>query len=137
MTGKTLKELNVQVGDVVQYIPLGGISTITEICDGRYYNDGHHRDYPLVASADFTLISRAKKYTAWQFTAAPENAETHTMPDGSIAWRVEIKPIFRTVELTRQSLGQWFYCCETGSHKLTYTTIDGEIDCTSVKMVKL
>jgi hypothetical protein len=128
MTGKTLKELNVQVGDVVKSVYTGYLYPVRAM--NIISNADHH-------VAKWEIVSRAKKYTAWQFTDAPENAETHTMPDGLIEWRVEVNPVVRTVELTRQPLGQWFYSCETGSHKLTYTTIDGEIDCASVKMVIL
>ena len=77
MTGKTLKELNVQVGDVVKSTETRFEYVIT--------------DSVIRCSIDrpiWQIVSRAKNYTEWQFTPAPENAETHTMPDGSIAWRV-------------------------------------------------
>jgi hypothetical protein len=125
MTGKTLKELNVQVGDVVQYIPLGGITTIRKIHGIKYYGTGDNPDIPYTDDPDFTLVSRAKKYTAWQFTAAPENAETHTMPDGAIAWRVEVKPVKTHHPMRIEHNGYVGYT--------TITAIDGRPQDVSIK----
>ena len=116
MTGKTLKELNVQVGDVVQ-------STLTR----RKYVI---TDLDIRCSIDmpiWQIISSARKYTAWQFTPAPENAETHTMPDGAVAWRVEVKPVVKEV---MQKIG-----LHTGHTVVVkFNKIDGVPDCASVKM---
>jgi hypothetical protein len=131
MTGKTLKELNVQVGDVVKSTHTG-YSYEVQMVDMTNNSEWH--------VAKWEIVSRAKKYTAWQFTAASENAETHTMPDGSIAWRVEVKPVVNIVtKYMRADNGGWTAVpkCTRVTHKLTYATIDGEIDCESVKMVKL
>ncbi len=59
MTGKTLKELNVQPGDVVEYLPGKGVTTVTEIRDGLYYGTGSNGDNPYTDRAAFRLISRA------------------------------------------------------------------------------
>jgi len=63
--------------------------------------------------------------------------ETHTMPDGSVAWRVEVKPVVRQNVRFNNIVDNWITHSSNSTHKLTYDTIDGEIDCASVKMVKL
>ena len=55
--GKTLRELNVQPGDVVQYIPMGGHSVIREWRDGRCYSEGN--GFPFDDAADFRVVVSA------------------------------------------------------------------------------
>ena len=135
MTGKTLKELNVKVGDVVStergtFRYTVALNEKVNMCD----------EFDMVELDELSgwhLISRAKKNTAWQFTPARENAETHTMPDGSIAWRVVVEPVVETVHKYRHAdNGGWtdIQYCKDPSHRLTYNTIDGAPDCASVKM---
>ena len=127
MTGKTLKELNAQAGDVVKYVPLGGVTKITHVKNGKYYGTGYSSDRPYCSDPDFVIISRAKKYTTWRFTPAPENAETHTMPDGAVTWRAEVKPVVE--EVTEMLLWGNIDC-----YVFSFNTIDGVPDCASVKM---
>ena len=150
MTGKTLKELNAQVGDVVRYHgrcgcgdyyvmngPSPNGSKGQWLC--RYKNVDWWNGWNS-ATDNLTIVSRAKKYTAWQFTPAPENAETHTMPDGAVAWRVVVKPVVEMVTKYRHAdNGGWtdIQYCKDPSHRLTYNTIDGIPDCASVKMESL
>lgn len=54
----TLKELNVQPGDVVEYIPSRGKSKVGRIENGLYYPEGS--DDPYLRDPDFRIISRAK-----------------------------------------------------------------------------
>jgi len=153
MTGKTLKELNAQVGDVVRYhghigcgdyyvmgapSPTGADSQwLCRFKNGDWWNGWNS------ATDNLTIVSRAKKYTAWQFSDAPENAKTHTMPDGSIAWRMEVKPVvtpYRQGYKISEKHGRFTPVSEL-SHGATYVVelnlIDGIPDCASVKMVKL
>jgi len=141
MTGKTLKELNVQVGDVVEYILMGGKSTVTEVRNGKYYGTGESPDCPYCEDADFRIISRATKYTDWKFGTAPDGADTHVMPDGSVAWRVKVEPVVDMVSAYYRMdwtgvmvIDQHDNCGENGIHRITFTTIDGVPDCASVKM---
>lgn len=53
----TLKELNVQPGDVVEYVPLGGRSVVGRFENGRWYEKG--KDEPYVCDPSFRIISRA------------------------------------------------------------------------------
>lgn len=55
----TLKELNVQPGDVVEYVETGHKSTVTRIENGRYYGDGPLSGCPYVEDGDFRIVSRA------------------------------------------------------------------------------
>ena len=140
MTGKTLKELNVQVGDVVRPVGMmhtgiiieNGIEWIVKLFhDGIYYGvQSHykstHSGIPL-SNSHLWVISRAKKYTAWQFTPAPKNAETHTMPDGAVAWRFVVEPVVK--EVTKMLLWGNSDC-----YVFSFNTIDGVPDCASVKM---
>ena len=56
----TLKELNVQPGDVVEYVETGHTSTVTRIENDRYYGDGPLSGCPYVEDGDFRIVSRAK-----------------------------------------------------------------------------
>ena len=123
MTGKTLKDLNVKVGDVVEYIPFGGQTTVSRYENGKYYGSGMSPNSPYSQGDGFRIISRAIKYTDWKFGIAHDGSDTHTMPDGTIAWRVKIEPEVGSMTV-------YF----SDRFKFTYTTIDGIIDCASVKM---
>ncbi len=94
MTGKTLKELNVKPGDVVRYIPLGGISTITHIKEGKYYGDGSHRNNPYSDDLDYEVVSRATptradliaQRDAKAAEVAALDAEINAMPETVRVW---------------------------------------------------
>ena len=138
MTGNTLKELNVQVGDVVQCVTASGhwlkCGEEYTVKDDNTVGGTH---ILALNQSTFRIISRAKKYTSWKFTPAPENAETHTMLDGSIAWRVVVEPVIEIVTKYRHAdNGGWtdIQYCKNPSHRLTYNTIDGVPDCAWVKM---
>lgn len=112
MTGKTLKELNVQVGDVVAR-------------DGYSDNVGYAitlHEIETDKRSGFRIVRRTK-YTDWKFGTAPDGADTHVMPDGAVAWRVKVEPEIGSMTV-------YF----SDRFKFTYTTIDGVPDCASVKM---
>lgn len=126
MTGKTLKELNVQVGDVVQSLVTGHEYTLGADWENEYNN-----------WVPFEVISRATKYTDWKFGTAPDGADTHAMPDGTVAWRVKVEPKVESVtKYRRADNGGWTssQSCTKTTHKMTYNEIDGIPDCASVKM---
>ena len=58
---KTLRELDVKPGDVVEYGPGGGVTTVTHIADGLYYGDGNRADCPYCEDAAFRIVSRAPR----------------------------------------------------------------------------
>lgn len=120
MTGKTLKELNVQVGDVVFIM-----GDKFEIGENPYKIPGQIKTkhgFLYETHIPLTII-RATNYTDWKFCTAPDGAYTHAMPGGAVAWRVKIEP-----ELG--SMTVYF----SDRFKFTYDTIDGIPDCSSVKM---
>lgn len=140
MTGKTLKELNVQVGDVVECVSAYG----TWLENGKQYTVEDNMtvgDNPVSSlnMSTFRIISRATKYTEWKFGTAPDGADTHVMPDGSVAWRVKVEPVVERVNIyvKPNRKGDWVGTTlqhESCQHRITYTTIDGVPDCASVKM---
>ena len=58
----TLEEIGAQVGDVVEYVPAGGHSTIVRISGGRYYNEESKGDTDhFCAAPHFRIITKAAK----------------------------------------------------------------------------
>ena len=68
-----------------------------------------------------------------------ENLQVSRGPDGEIvAYRVKVEPKVETKTLYGRNDPYWSDCkIEEDTHKITFTTIDGEPDCSSVKMEKL
>jgi hypothetical protein len=66
MNTKTLKELNVKPGDVVEYIPKGRTSTVTKVVGDVYYGCSDDDDTPVGPYTDkphFRVVSRASAGT--------------------------------------------------------------------------
>jgi len=135
MTGKTLKELNVQVGDVVECVSAHG----DWLKKGKTYTVDHDmrvvgHDITSLNVSTFRIISRATKYTDWKFGTAPDGADTHVMPDGSVAWRVKVEPKVERVVLFGCADEYSPHVVTSDTHCIIFTTIDGVPDCASVKM---
>jgi len=153
MVGKTLKELNAQVGDVVQGCnkskPKWVIHSITS---GRYFAG---EDFSCELCSDgygfgWEILSRAPviKYGEWKVgleVTIPDNgADVKPLGDGWVAYREVVKPVVvvKNLFLTpRDWAHQGFITCATHQRdavcKISVNIIDGVPDCDSVKMVKL
>jgi len=155
MSGKTLKGLNAQVGDV--FTSAGGadwkiLSTtpknqiLENVSDGRRINYSHHFDL----STHWVLKSRAPviKYGEWQVglqVTAPADADIKPLGDGWVAYRLPIKPVVVEKELwlgstsvAKGGLDVFInprYCSPVA--KITFNIVDGVPDCDSVRMTKL
>ena len=136
------------VGDVVELVYNGILDTT---CEGEIdviREDGKHPYRGDNLGHQFRIISSAKadKYGPWQL-ATPTTPTTDDMqvsrgPDGEIvAYRVKVEPKVKEYET-------FFHIDKFGglmvggytnvdTHKITFNTIDGEPDCSSIKMEKL
>jgi hypothetical protein len=56
----TLEEIGAQVGDVVEYVKTGVISTITRYNGNRFFGSGENPDAPY-SNGQFRIVTRAAK----------------------------------------------------------------------------
>ena len=166
--GKTLAELDVKPGDVVEFIETGKRSTITHFAHGSYYGTGKHPDWPYCDDADFRLISRAapEPKTWGEMTPDEKGACALALIEGRLQYsdynssvgypggwndknnmtffddtyyRIKPEPVVEEVEIyggNGYGLGYEFNRNITAdnTHRITFNTIDGKPDCSSVKM---
>lgn len=149
----TLRELNVKPGDVVEWH--GDRFTVMDGKPCDWYSGGvwaslhvpfseENCEWISGSAEDCRIISRAApiKYTPWQL-ATPDAMVTDDMqvsrgPDGEIvAYRAKVEPEVETVALYGAVRVYGPHLVADATHKITFTTIDGEPDCTSIKMEKL
>jgi hypothetical protein len=163
MTGKTLKELNAQPGDVVSFG--NGPYTITKIDGGLFYAKDKHGAIcgPLGDAVLWHIVSRAVDTPKLWRDMTPEEKGALLLAHhegevievqkttGSIwykatkpiwhsdyAHRIRPEPKVETVTIRWQPSGAAVYSSGNGyTHRITFNLIDGKPDCDSVKMEEL
>lgn len=128
-----------------------------------YYTNGAGFDY-YNEIKDFEVISRAsddQEPKTWgemtpeekgelllahhegkvieNMTQGIEWAECRPSWANSIYYRIKPEPTLEVVELFGSHGGEWYYDARNSedTHRITYSIVNGEIDCTSIKMEKL
>jgi len=165
MTGKTLKELNVQPGDVVTWwvgervgvanfvytVGIGNDGVFVDAADGQRLSGG--TNWHLISRASDTpklwrdmtpeekgaLLLAHHEGKVIEFCNDGEWDEANTPawhPD--FAYRVSPEPKVETVILYGGDHSSWVsYIRDGDSHRITFNLIDGKPDCDSVKMEEL
>lgn len=163
---RTLEELNVKPGDVVEYVPTGNYHTVLEgkrltISNGNTVDYEYNWD----CSKYFRIVSRASdEPKLWRdMTPEEKGALLLAMHEGKViewtgyfgsefnmdsirgtpvwsdthAYRIKPEPKVETVSLYSNDCAYGRLIEAMRGHRITFDLIDGEPDCTSIKMEKL
>lgn len=157
---KTLKELNAKPGDVVQFFG-GEEYTVMPNKSLKHPNGSIEPYFYWDTTGYFTVVSRAEdtptkwgdmtpeqkgalllahhegKVIEWYYDLACEFSLTNSPVWGdSLAYRIKPEPKIKEVVLHGAG-NEWGQACKASSedtHRITFNTVDGVPDCSSVKM---
>lgn len=153
-----LRDLNLKPGDAIELVSFGkdgDNSSGVGYYEGKKWTVGPEGQTVLMEDGNwnpvwtcewvYRVVSRAKvaKYGDWKLgqpsrDIKEEDIQVSRDPDGEIvSYRVKIEPKVGTVTVYGTDRVYGPHLIGAATHKITFTTIDGEPDCTSVKMEKL
>ena len=173
--GKTLKALNVKVGDIIQWDDTDCTLTVNKSEGGRVYLSfpSGEVDYPIDGVEKWNLVKRGwtpwaempeeerkeilfgffveNKVVEWSYSGKEKDSDSiKSTPlwSSDICYRLvdtKPEPVVEEVELVGGKHTDFGYIWEDDegcskywyNYKLTFKTVEGEIDCNSVKMEKI
>lgn len=135
MEWNTLKELNVQPGDVVvyQYASLN-YTVVNEDCLKRTDGTGVVFAYGSWDTAkDWKIVQKDTNWGPWQIATKPvsfsHDYQEVKLPDGNWCYREKLSPITKEIYLYYGATD-----VKPNTHIIKFNTIDGVPDVSSIKM---
>ena len=136
MEWKTLKELNAQPGDVVEYRDITHPYTVVaenylKRTDGTGEVFAYNSSWGTIKS--WKIVKKADEWGPWQIAAKPMSfpygSQEVKLPDGSWCYREKLGPVTKEINLYYGATD-----IRPNTHVIKFNTIDGVPDVSSIKM---